>query len=329
MAVCFKKIPSSELSRFPTHKISSPPPNHRGASSSVKNYLVATILAATFAAAFFFLFPPLGVVFTVISGWLFWTSATVLSSHALSDSNHLTAKAAHWIRATTLELNAGIAMAALLPLTFFDHFHQPQGSLEGRPILLVNGYLSFGSTWYYLRRKLVQARLGPVYTMNVGSFSSIEYYAREVGKKIAQIRDATGRSDISLVAHSKGGLVSAYYATRHAKKEGIRITDVITIGCPLAGTPVAKMGLGHDAAQMHPDHPFNVQLRNDMLAHPEIRFAHIASATDLIVSLDSALPAETAGSYRRIFHNLGHLGLVLSPRTAEQVCKWLKRMSIK
>ena len=105
----------------------------------------------------------------------------------------------------------------------------------------------------------------------------------------------------------------------------MRVTDLIAIGSPFAGTPVANMGVGKDAEEMRPDHPFNRDLREEIAKHPEIRFFCIASETDLIVPAQSALSATNRSSRKRVFKNIGHSQLLFSQKTTHQICRWLNR----
>ena len=187
---------------------------------------------------------------------------------------------------------------------------------------MINGYLGYGATWHVMRERLAKTGCGPIYTMNIGSFESIAEYAANVQTKVKKIQNETGRKDIAFICHSKGGLVGSYYATQLAPSDGTKVTDIVTIGSPLAGTPYAKYCLGQDAKEMHPEHPFNADLRKEIAKHPELRFFNIASEADTMVPLQSALLG-TDLSRQKVFKDLGHLGLVYSSRTANQILAWL------
>jgi triacylglycerol esterase/lipase EstA (alpha/beta hydrolase family) len=228
----------------------------------------------------------------------------------------------HHLHAVAMEVNSGIASAMLFPLTLSQSYHTPKGNPNGRPILMVNGYLSFGSTWHYQRQRLVEAGFGPIYTVNVGSGKSIKTYAKQLETKVKEIQEETGRNDLTLIGHSKGGLVSSYFATHYADSIGAKIKDVVTIGSPLAGTPVAYLGPGYDAREMTSGSKFHKELRDKIKKHPEIRFSHIASTADEVVPLSSALLGDDK-TRQFVLKDLGHLGLVFSSRVADQVCQFL------
>lgn len=288
---------------------------------SSKKYFVAALVIAAIAAVIFFVHIPASIVLFAVASWCLFSALIIVANRA-ADGAYLE-KPIHLLHAGAMEVNSAVAAAAVFPLTFFKSHHAPQGCMEGRPILMVNGYLSFGSTWYYQKQRLVEAECGPIYTMNVGTGRSIITYAKQIQKKVEQIQAETGRKDISLIGHSKGGLVISYYATYLADSEKTQVVDVITIGSPLAGTPIAYCGLGYDACEMKPGSQFHQELRTKIEECSQIRFFHIASVADQVVPLSSAL---LGGNHSRqlTLPDMGHLGLIFSSRVAKQVCIWLK-----
>ncbi|MDE3055850.1 MAG: alpha/beta hydrolase [Verrucomicrobiota bacterium] len=288
---------------------------------SSKKYFAAALVTAAIAAAIFPVCFPAAIGLFAVASWCLWSAVIIVANRATEDT--CLEKPIHCLHAIAMEVNSVVAAAALFPLTLLKSHHAPQGNAQGRPILMVNGYLSFGSTWYYQKQRLVQAGLGPIYTMNVGSGRSIKTYAKQVQEKVEKIQTETGRKDIALIGHSKGGLVSAYYATCLADPEKTEVTDVITIASPLAGTSLAYFGPGYDAYEMKLGSEFHRELRNKIKEQAQIRFSHIASETDEVVPLSSALLVENR-SRQLTLKDMGHLGLVFSSRVADQVCAWLK-----
>ena len=288
---------------------------------SSKKYLVLSFVIAGIAAAIFPVCFPVSMVLLAAAVWYLWSSI-IISLNQVAEGTRLE-NPMHYLHLITMEVNSGIASAAVFPLTLCSSHHAPQGDCLGRPILMVNGYLGFGSTWYYQKQKLVEAGLGPIYTMNIGSGRSIVTYAKQVGEKISQIQKETKRKDIVLIGHSKGGLVSSYYATHLADPKQTQVTDVITIGSPLSGTPLAYFGPGYDAYEMRSESKFHQILRDKIKKQSQIRFFHIASKADEVVPFSSALLGEDP-SRQFILKDMGHLGLIFSSRVADQVCSWLK-----
>lgn len=285
--------------------------------SSLYYLEVALVIGALAAAAFAF-YLPAAVILAAVAARYLWSAAVILLNRAALGTCIETP--IHRLYAVAMEVNSIIAAALVFPLTFFPQFHAPQGDPAGKPILMVNGYLSYGSTWYYLRSKLVEAGFGPIYTMNVGSGSSIETYAEQVREKALEIQQATGKNDLILINHSKGGLVSSYYAT-HLAAPKTKLT-VVNIGSPFEGTPIAYLGFGDDAYEMRPGSEFHEQLRQKMKEHSEIRFFDVATKRDEIVPLSSALSGENRVQ-QLVINDLGHLSLIFSSRVANQICAWL------
>lgn len=312
---------SLESTNAPAAVIPTTPAQEEGFSS--KKYFLVALAVGAVAAGIFSVCLPAAIALIAVASWYLW-SATIIELNKIADGSCLE-KPIHHLHAMAMEVNTAVACAALFPHTLLESYHTPKSrpDADGRPIFLINGYLSFGSTWDYLRDKLVDAKLGPVYTMNLGSGDSIENYAEKVKEKVDRIRKETGKNEIILIGHSRGGLISSYYATTLAEAAGIKVTDVITIGSPLAGTPLAYLGVGcTDAAQMRPNADFNVNLRQKIEEHSnDIRFYHIASEADAVVSVSSAI-LENHPHYK--LKDMGHLGLVFSSRVADQVCTWLK-----
>ncbi len=294
-------------------------PTQESGFSALK-YLGVALTISAIGAGILLVNSPAAIALFAVASWYLWSAAIIVINRAATDT--CLATPIHRIYAMAMEVNSGIAAAALFPATCFSAYHNPQGDPNGRPILLVNGYLSFGSTWHYLRKELVKAELGPIYTMNIGSGRSIVTYAEQVQEKVAEIQQETGRKDLILIGHSKGGLVSSYYATHLATPE-TTISDVITIGSPLAGTPLACIGPGYDAQEMRSDSEFHRELRNKIEDFPLIRFSHIASESDEVVPLSSALLGEDS-SRQFVLKDMGHLGLVFSSRVADRISTWLK-----
>lgn len=229
--------------------------------------------------------------------------------------------ALRWIWAMALEgpLYLGTLIIRLLP-TLWSSKTLPGG--EGRPILLVHGYLNNAWVWIFFKRKLAAAGLGPIYLVNLGfPFLSMKTYAHRVRKKAKKIARETFCKDLILIGHSMGGLVSALYATKLAPKGTVR--DVILIASPIEGTPVAHIGLGPNAREMRKGSQLLQRMDQGISQTPDIRFYQIATTCDQIV-----LPGISAGRLvpperRFIVDNLGHVSLLFSSRIVNQVAHWL------
>jgi triacylglycerol esterase/lipase EstA (alpha/beta hydrolase family) len=265
------------------------------------------------------------VATAALSGWLLLTSAVMFTDHLAQGSDSKIAKLVHGIHAIVFGVNAVLISAALFPFTAHRPFHGPYGDVNsGTPIILINGYLSYGSNWYFQAKKLAEAKIGPVYTMNVGTFKSIPtYYAPFVADEIDKILESFRKKEVNLVCHSKGGLVGSYYATELAQKHGVNVKKVVTLGTPYGGSAVAdKIGVGQDAEEMQTGSAFTTNLKKSVQQLTTTQFYQISAEYDLFITEESAKIENSAGSYR--FNNLSHLGLIISLKPIEKIIEWIK-----
>ncbi len=226
-------------------------------------------------------------------------------------------RAIRWSYAMTLEI---FAFVGVVLLRFLPTKESARG--KGQPILLVHGYLNHGSVWLFPKKRLEGFGLGPIYTIHLGHpFRSIRQYAQKVKEKAEKITKETGRKDLVLIGHSMGGLVCSWYATQLAPVH--KVTDVITIGTPFFGTPLAQIGLGPNAREMEPDSFFLKELRAGIARKKGIRFYHLATKCDQLVRpFSSALLPENE---HLIFEDIGHASLLYSKRVTDQIARWLLR----
>lgn len=224
-------------------------------------------------------------------------------------------RAIHWLYAMTFE---SIALCYVNTMRFVPVQKTTKG--KGRPILLVHGYVNDGTVWRLQKKRLEALGVGPIYTVDLGKpFGSIRNYVEKVNAKAQAIAEETGRKDLILIGHSMGGLVSCLYATQ--LPEPNPITDIITIGSPFIGTPIAKIAPGKNAREMEPGSLLLKEIRQAIGQNKTIRFRHIASRSDqLVIPGDSAvLPHHQ----HFIFEDIGHASLAYSSRVTSKLYEWL------
>jgi len=196
------------------------------------------------------------------------------------------------------------------------------GPEEGRPILLIHGYLQNASNWAFLKRRLCQRGFGPVFTLNLGHpFSSIRDYAGIIAKKAALIAKETGREDLTLIGHSMGGLASAWYAAKVAPAG--KVGDVITIGSPLGGTKMASIAIGRNGREMRRGSDFVREVEEVFRKNRKVRFYHIASKVDPIILPYSSALTGLHPEREYVLDDLGHMTLLYSQRVVDKIEKWL------
>lgn len=228
-----------------------------------------------------------------------------------------------WVRAIVLDFFFFFLIVFLRVISLFPFKKKMPASSSQCPILLVHGYLDADFVWFFHKRFLRKRGFGPIYTINLGSpFASIDVFVEKVRKKAEEIAKETGRSDLVLIGHSMGGLVSTYYALQQTQHN----LRVITIGSPLKGTFMAKFGLGRCAREMEIGSEL---LKKIQKAETHQSLYHIATTTDqLIFPYHSALLVSDP-SKTHLFHDLGHIALIFSPRTVEKICEWLSSVDKK
>lgn len=179
-------------------------------------------------------------------------------------------------------------------------------------VLLIHGYMCNRAVWRAWLPRLTQT--ANVATLNLEPvFGPIEGYADRIAQAVERLRESSGASQVTIVAHSMGGLATRAYLRRHG---AAAIAKVITLATPHHGTVFARLGLGRNARQMRPDSAFLAALN----AVPEpVPFVCVAASDDnLIVPRSSPL---LAGLPAERIERVGHLALLSDRRAVEVVLK--------
>ena len=177
--------------------------------------------------------------------------------------------------------------------------HLPAGAVSG--VLLVHGFACNRGRWNGWMKKLRAQGVAFVAPSLEPAFGSIEAYADEIEAGVQQLKASTGRMPV-LCAHSMGGLALRAWWRKHGA--GHEVPRVITLGSPHAGTRMAALAQGRNAAQMRRGSAWLDQLPG---------FADVDcfwTPCDQVVN-----PAETAilpGSRAHRLEGVGHMGLVHS-----------------
>jgi triacylglycerol lipase len=216
----------------------------------------------------------------------------------------------------------------LFPSGLFSINRIRQISASKTPILLIHGYLYNKGGWLFLRKRLLNACLGPVFTINLGyPFRSIEEYSQLIKAKAEQIAQITGRNDLILIGHSMGGIISSYYAAYLAPPGTVK--HVITLGSPLKGTKMSIIGIGKCIRQIAFDNIFILQLQKDVSKLNQTQFLCIGSQTDLfIIPQESALYSHPEAK-KLVFPDMGHLQFLFSRRVADAIIAQLQDLNAK
>lgn len=301
--------------------------------------VILKILGATLAVAVALVLTAAFLPFSAISAALeIFKGATVISGFAIGTfavTKLLDAWApklpkplrvvANTLHCAMTEILSTLAMSALFFINLEKKDPKNVESNPQRPILLIHGLYHNSSAWIYYQNKLKEAGVGPVFTINLGNnFGSSDDHAEKVKAKVAEIQRITGRQDIMLIGHSKGGIVASKFALELADEETI-VTDIITIGSPLEGTYVAPIGIGKGCKEMRYQSDYMKDLGKKICEQNRIQFFHIGTAMDeLVIPASSALLQANMKAQRLSISNLGHNGLLYSDRVIDSIIEYYK-----
>ena len=203
--------------------------------------------------------------------------------------------------------------------------HDPVGSHDGAPILLVHGFFSNRGMWVYFRQRLAMAKVGPVYTVTLEPLAgAIDAIVGALEIRIEEILRVTGREKIIIVAHSMGALITrAYMAERGAR----RIRQFISLGTPHQGTRLAGLGLFESARQMRHHGPWLETLADMESADPP----QVPTLSIYTLNDDLVYPPESsvlAWAENVPVSAVGHVGLMFSEHIANRVITAIRKQSI-
>lgn len=192
-------------------------------------------------------------------------------------------------------------------------------------ILLTHGYCRNQSDWLWFRRQLKEHGY-PIYCVNLeNDFASLQTIASDkFAEKIKQIKAETNCSNIILIGHSMGGLVSSYY--KEFLDNDKLVKAVVTIGSPILGTRVSVFAQGENAAQMCPGSQFLAQLH--VLLHNDAqKYYQVCSKFDnIIFPWQSSLIETTPKEHQLVLQFTGHLGLLHSREVTNKINSWIKAL---
>lgn len=140
-----------------------------------------------------------------------------------------------------------------------------------RPVLLLYGFMATRRTFEVLEHRLRRDQFC-VFSLNLGGWraafntNAIDELAEHVSEKIERLYQRFPQmGPLSIIGHSKGGLIGAYYVKRLGGDR--RVKGLITLGTPHNGSPsaywgVATMGLiSRSIWQLTPISPFIRKLK--------------------------------------------------------------------
>jgi triacylglycerol esterase/lipase EstA (alpha/beta hydrolase family) len=158
-----------------------------------------------------------------------------------------------------------------------------------RPVLLLYGFMATRRTFEILEHRLRRDQFC-VWSVNLGGWKeafnthAIDDLAERVRDKIERLYARYPQmGPLSIIGHSKGGLIGHYYIKRLGGDR--RVRNLVTLGTPHNGSPTAYLGIAayglisRSIWQLTPMSPFIRRLK--MGAFPrDVRFTSIFSKAD-------------------------------------------------
>ncbi len=177
------------------------------------------------------------------------------------------------------------------------------------PVLLVHGYMCNGGFWWPLRRYLNARGVTTTFTINLEPpEGDIDDFGQQLGRRVEEVRRATGAAQVVLVCHSMGGLVARAYLRQPGA--GAAVRKLVTLGTPHHGTVLARLARGVDAGQMRRHSAWLARLNAQ--GPPPVPCASIFSHHDnIVMPQDSSV---LAGARNIPLAGIGHVQMTFSRR---------------
>lgn len=268
-------------------------------------------------------------LYSFLTHFILWLELRLLalentSSETPAATSHLGTKV---LKSFLIEWGCTILNIFLYPLRFIAKEQKQTRNVyspSAIPVLFVHGYLHNQTAWFWFTRHLQKKpNLGPLYSINLfPPIASLSELAEQLKDKINDIQVETGSSQVILVGHSLGGIVSSYYCEYLARSKEVAM--IITLGSPFKGTRLAALGLGQSAKELCPHSPFLSEL-SKKIEQSEVPYYSIASKIDnIIIPWQSGLLSdESATRTQLVLEDYGHLRLLISPLVINQVAEWI------
>lgn len=190
----------------------------------------------------------------------------------------------------------------LIPFRGLFHTASELGRSDTRgPVLLLQaGYVNNGAVWFFTARAL-ERRGFRVYTMDHPVFASIDTMGELLAGRIDEVLATTGEQNLTLVAHSMGGLVCRAYLRQFG---GAKVEQLVTLGSPHHGTFHAYIASGPNGLQMRLGNPWLAKLGDTPVTVP---FTSIFSAHDTVISPQES--SRMTGAVNVQISGIGHVSM--------------------
>ncbi|MGQ0775454.1 MAG: esterase/lipase family protein [Pseudonocardiales bacterium] len=202
-------------------------------------------------------------------------------------------------------------------------------SAAGTPILLVHGFVDNRSVFAVLGRALRKRGFGMVYGINYSVLTAltgdVRSAAREFGREVERICEATSAEQVHVVGHSLGGLIARYYVQRLGGDA--RVHTLVSLGTPHHGTMAAYLLPSPLLRQLRPDSDVIAELR-EPAPGCRTRFVAVWSELDQLIVPQRHARLDHSDLLVTNLHlsNVGHLSLSVDPRAVHAVASTLAQL---
>jgi triacylglycerol lipase len=251
-----------------------------------------------------------------------WRAGFVALSFWLSGAwrdRTLTQRFALWRGETqTMLWLYSIAMPLAMITTAWRKRHPAPKDATKPVIVLVHGFMCNSGMWAPIQKALQQAGMTQNFLVSLDPFyRDSEANKRALMARIERICTRTGATQVTLIGHSMGGLLSRVLLHQYPH----RIAKVISIGAPHAGTDAARWVSSIHAGPVRPDTKWLVEFNRacETSPHPK-NLLNIWSSADNIVYPQANASLSTDDIK---LTDVGHLALTADPRTAQHIIRFL------
>lgn len=226
------------------------------------------------------------------------------------------------------EMGSALMAVQLYPFGVFGKDPTPKRhskmAINPRPVLLVHGVLHNRSAFISLKRRMEKLGWENIYTINYTTFhGNVLQMVEELGMRISEIMNETGATQIDIVAHSLGGIVSRVFMSLGEGRGKVR--RLITLGTPHQGTKLSFLAKGLSRGALDKDlkvNSFLIKLLSNTALPKNSEIVSIYSTFDWTVfpgdhGAAVGIPETQIKNIHVQKH--GHLGLLYSKEAFEAV----------
>jgi len=193
-------------------------------------------------------------------------------------------------------------------------------SPERAPVLLVPGAFGQDLLYWNVMQYLLERKGHHVYTLTFPTLTlrDLRVSAHLLAAKVQEVLESEETSQVTLVAHSMGGLIARHYL--QALRGGPSVRRLVCLGTPHRGTYAGLVGYPlAGARQILPGSPFLQELNDPRNLDTQVPIVNIWARNDLVVvpNENARLSGPNVTDVRVTLG--GHWSLLFAPR----VLRWV------